>query len=115
MLLTVEMVKKDLRTAIARKVAIAPGDFEVNCSMVISCRILKVNVCEQEGASKQIAILGISQYLFSLLFPSAKGCMCSIEGTNSGAGIKGEIRVFSHTACHNLSCHNTACHNPQQL
>lgn len=37
--------EENLRTVIARKVAIAPGDFEVNCSMIISSRILKVNVC----------------------------------------------------------------------
>lgn len=42
----------------ARKVAIAPGGFEVNFSKVISCQILKVNICEQEGASKQTAVLG---------------------------------------------------------
>lgn len=40
----------NLRTATAKNVAVAPGDFEVNCSMVISYRILKVNVCEQEEA-----------------------------------------------------------------
>lgn len=62
----------NLKTAIARKVAIAPGDFEVNFSKVISCQILKVNICEHEGASKQTAGLGISKYLFSLLFLSEK-------------------------------------------
>lgn len=70
--------EENLRTAAAKNVAFAPGDFEVNCSMVISCRILNVNVYEHEGASKQIAGLDIAQYLFSLLFPSAKCCMCNI-------------------------------------
>lgn len=83
--------------------------------MVISCRILKVNVSEQKGASKQIAVLDISQYLFSLLFPSAKCCFYSTGVMNSGAEIKGEIQVFSHAACHSFSCHNAACHNLQEL
>lgn len=93
----------NLKTAIARKVAIAPGDFEVNFSKVISCLILKVNICKQEGASKQTAVSGISEYLFSLLFPSAKRGICSIEGMNTGAEVKGEIWLFNYSACHNLS------------
>lgn len=84
----------NLKTAVARKVAIAPGDFEANFSKVISCRILKVNICEQEGASKQAAVLGISEYFFSLLLHSAKQCIHSIGGMNTGAGIKGEIQFF---------------------
>lgn len=93
----------NLKTATARKVAAAPGDFEVNFSKVISCRILKVNICEQEGASKQTAASGISEYLFSLLFSSEKKCIYSIAGMNTGAGVKGAIELFNDSACHNLS------------
>lgn len=95
----------NLKTAVARKVAIAPGDFEVNFSKVISCQILKVNICEQEGASKQTAVLGISEYLFSLFFPGVKWCIYSIEGINTGAGIKGEIWLLNYHAWHNAPCH----------
>lgn len=107
--------EEKLRAAIARIVAIAPGDFEVSCSMVVSWTIVKVNVCEQKESSKQVAVLDISQYIFFLLFSGAKCYINSVGDVNSDAGINGEIWVFSHTACHNLSCHDAVCHRPQML
>lgn len=104
----------NLKPFIARKVAIAPGDFEVNFSKIISCWILKVNICEQEGASKHTEILGISEYLFSLLFSSAKQCVHSIGGMNTGAGIKAEIQFFHYNAVI-IFHHNVTCHKSQKL